>query len=208
MAETPQARKPWALQRPLCILTHLRPSKASQNTGPFWSAARISPTAPDLPIFPLDRPGTFWLALLTARTMPKWELRSIQITMEAETPCVEYVYQRLVQLVARAFYKLEMKALFKEDEPPEITPPAKGKASKKLPVSWPIFSQFWMMMVEICFTLEDISLLIPLLLCQANALPKKWSGDSQRLSTVTWDRTVFAKIIISPFLQIVIANFS
>ena len=54
--------------------------------------------------------------------------------MEAETPCVEYVYQRLVQLVARAFYKLEMKALFIEDEPPDTAPPPKSRASKKQPV--------------------------------------------------------------------------
>ena len=54
--------------------------------------------------------------------------------MEAESPCVESVYQRLIQLVARAFYKLEMKALFEVDEPKEVTPPQKSRANKKPPV--------------------------------------------------------------------------
>ena len=54
--------------------------------------------------------------------------------METESPCVEYVYQRMVQLTARAFYSVEMKALLKEDEPPETLPAPKGRASKKQPV--------------------------------------------------------------------------
>ena len=54
--------------------------------------------------------------------------------MEAELPCVDFVYQRLVQLTARAFYSLELKSLFKEDEPPDTVPAPKGRASKKQPV--------------------------------------------------------------------------
>ena len=57
------------------------------------------------------------------------------MNMEAETPCVEFVYQRMVQLTARAFYSLEMKILFKEDEHPETIPAPRGRASKKQPVN-------------------------------------------------------------------------
>ena len=50
--------------------------------------------------------------------------------MEAETPCVELVYQQLVHLVARAFYAVNLKELLKEEQPeaaPLLPPGKKGK---------------------------------------------------------------------------------
>lgn len=52
--------------------------------------------------------------------------------MEAEVPCVEVVYQRLVQLVARAFYASDLKVLFAEDESEKAPLPSERK--KKQPV--------------------------------------------------------------------------
>ena len=54
--------------------------------------------------------------------------------MEAETPCVELIYQQLVQLVARAFYAVNSKELLKEEQPEAapLLPP--GKKGKKPPV--------------------------------------------------------------------------
>jgi len=58
--------------------------------------------------------------------------------MENEVPCVEYLYQQMVKLLARAFYKFELKTLFKEEDAeaekqPVSNPHHKGKP-KKLPV--------------------------------------------------------------------------
>jgi hypothetical protein len=53
--------------------------------------------------------------------------------MESEVPCVDHLYQQMVKLLARAFFKFELKILFKEEDPPDNNPPPKGKP-KKLPV--------------------------------------------------------------------------
>ena len=49
---------------------------------------------------------------------------------------MEVIYQQMVQLVARAFYKLEMKILFKDEHEADggPSPPQKGRAAKKVPV--------------------------------------------------------------------------
>ena len=53
--------------------------------------------------------------------------------MEGEVPCVDHLYQRMVKLLARAFYKFELKTLFKEEAEegqPVSNPPPKGKPRK------------------------------------------------------------------------------
>ena len=54
--------------------------------------------------------------------------------MEAETPCVELIYQQLVQLVARAFYAVNLKELLKEEQPEAAPLSPAGKKAKKPPV--------------------------------------------------------------------------
>ena len=51
--------------------------------------------------------------------------------MEAEVPCVEVVYQRLVQLVAQAFYSVDLKLLFQADDEAKAAAQPKGRAKKQ-----------------------------------------------------------------------------
>lgn len=67
-----------------------------------------------------------------------WLARQAPGKMEAEVPCVEAVYQRLVQLVARAFYAVDLKFLFQAEEGTKTATQPSGR-SKKQPVLFQLF---------------------------------------------------------------------